>query len=105
MLKINGGKKTREQASVIVTLPNVFRRVAQFPVSDQEIESAAGEIDRVNARDSRRSERSCGHVALSLPWRSLDRNTAGRQPVDSCECEALGFAVVPTEPAEDPDIV
>ena len=48
-LEIEGCVETREEPRAVITFPNVLWRIAQPAVSNQEIESAAREIESMHA--------------------------------------------------------
>src|ERR1700733_6944329 len=52
VLGIECGEKTFEYARVVVSFPVIFRCVVQLPVADEEVESAAGEVLRVDGRNA-----------------------------------------------------
>ena len=45
-----GREEAFEQSGSVETFPDILRRVIQFPVTDEKIESAAGEIERMDSR-------------------------------------------------------
>src|ERR1700722_293929 len=49
VLGVEGGEKPFVQVRVVVGFPVVFGRVVQLPVADEEVESAAGEAERVES--------------------------------------------------------
>src|SRR5262249_15204235 len=84
--------------------PNVFRRVVQPPVANEEIESAARQVKRMHARDPARREGSGGDVGFPSPPGSFHGNTAARQAINGGEREVPGLAVVPAQTGENADI-
>ena len=53
-LEIEGCEETWEQPRAVITFPNVLGRIVQPAISNQEIESAAREIEGMHARKSTR---------------------------------------------------
>src|ERR1700733_7133866 len=104
VLQVERRKKAREHPRPIVTLPHIFRSVVQPPVSNQEVQAPARQIDGMNTGNPAGGERGGHRVVFPLPPRSFHRDPAAGQPVDGREGEVLGLAVIPAQPDEDPDI-
>src|SRR5665213_1406473 len=68
MLGIERHEKAFERASAVVTFPHVLRRVVEPPVSNDEIESAAAEIEGVHGGQAADRQRAGGGIAGSLPF-------------------------------------
>src|SRR5690242_7277086 len=84
-LQIEGRDETGNQPGAVIAFPNVFRRVVELAVANQEVQSAARQVERMHTRDAAGSERSGGDVILPVPARSFQGDSAAGQAVDNSE--------------------
>src|SRR5580692_166915 len=77
MLGVQSGEESFHDVSVVIAFPNVFWHVVQPSVADQEIETAALEIERMDGRQTARCEFAGNRVFRAFPERARNGDSAG----------------------------
>src|SRR5271166_4185680 len=75
-LKVETQEESGKEPRAVITLPRIFGPVLQTPVADQEIVTAHGEIEGMDARNAAGCEFRRHRVVGSAPALSVDRHTA-----------------------------
>src|SRR5262249_3022820 len=103
-LQIERGEEAGEQLSAVIAFPRDFRSVAKRAIADEEVEPTFRQILGVDGGDSARDYSGRHSVVRPFPACSGDRDSPFGQTVDCGEGEALGLAVIPSEPHESSDV-
>jgi len=103
-LQIEGREQAGAEPRAVIAFPDVFGRVVEPAIADEEVEAAPRQVDGMHARKSAGGEGSGSDIFFSPPGGSFERDSAARQPVDGREREVLGLAIIPAQAREEAGI-
>ena len=70
MLAIDRDEESGEQADVVIAFEHILRPIAQLTISDQEVQAAAREVDRMDTRNAAGGQLGANSIERPLPART-----------------------------------